>query len=178
MQTVIALHAERMMTRVSWEADWLEVSFGDGQTAKIPAATLRDEHGRPLRAPIRQVSLVGFHEMLIQAEDGAFAEVPWDFARHLTEDRDFQEREQRLAEEGRGLLGGRVRRLRKSRGLSQSEAARRSGLGRVTLARLEKGEQSPTLDTLEKIARGLEVSVSRLLGAGLDGPPALTAEAW
>ena len=64
---------------------------------------------------------------------------------------------------GRHSLGQRVRRLRNSAGLSQDALARAAGVGRVTLVRLEKGEQTPRLKTLEAIARTLGVRVLDLL---------------
>lgn len=164
MRTVIAPNAERMMTRVDWEDDSLEVSFADGRTARIAASSLKDDRGRPLQAPIRQVSLIGFHELLLETADGASAEVPWDYVRHLTGDPGFVERERVMDEDGRRVLGKRIQGLRKARGLSQAEAARRAGVGRVTLARLEKGEQSPTLETLERLSAGLALPLARLLG--------------
>ena len=64
---------------------------------------------------------------------------------------------------GRHTLGQRVRRLRNTAGLSQNALARAAGIGRVTLVRLEKGEQTPRFKTLEAIARALGVGVSDLL---------------
>lgn len=50
------------------------------------------------------------------------------------------------------ILGKRLAALRKARGLSQSEAAERSGLGRNTLYRAEQGD-NPTLLTLVRLLR-------------------------
>ena len=64
---------------------------------------------------------------------------------------------------GRHTLGQRIRRLRRSAGLSQDALARAAGIGRVTLVRLEKGEQTPRYKTLGAIAKALGVGVSKLL---------------
>ena len=64
---------------------------------------------------------------------------------------------------GRHTLGQRIRRLRNAAGLSQDALARAAGIERVTLARLEKGEQTPRYKTLGAIARALGVGVSDLL---------------
>ena len=64
---------------------------------------------------------------------------------------------------GRHTLGQRIRRLRKSAGLSQDALARESGIGRVTSVRLEKGEQTPRYKTFGAIAKALKVDVSELL---------------
>ncbi len=49
-------------------------------------------------------------------------------------------------------IGARLRELRKARGLTQTEAAQRAGLGRVTVHRAEQGD-NPTLLTLTRLLR-------------------------
>ena len=56
-----------------------------------------------------------------------------------------------------------VRRLRKKRGMSQQGLARRAGLSREYVARLETGQHNPSLGTLQKIAKALGVPVTALL---------------
>lgn len=50
------------------------------------------------------------------------------------------------------MIGGRLEALRKARGLTQSEAADRAGLGRNTLYRAEQGN-NPTLHTVIRLLR-------------------------
>ncbi|WP_214368402.1 helix-turn-helix domain-containing protein [Pseudonocardia sp. H11422] len=64
------------------------------------------------------------------------------------------------------LVAGNVRRLREERNMSMSELARRAGLAKGTLARLELGAANPTVDTLYAIARALEVPASKLISEG------------
>lgn len=49
-------------------------------------------------------------------------------------------------------IGSRLRGLRKARGLNQTEAAERAGIGRNTLYRTEHGE-NPTLHTIIRLLR-------------------------
>ena len=49
-------------------------------------------------------------------------------------------------------LGARLEALRKSRGLTQTDAAERAGLGRNTLYRAEQGD-NPTLQTIIRLLR-------------------------
>lgn len=59
---------------------------------------------------------------------------------------------------------GRVLRARRlAAGLSQEELADMAGLDRTYIGRLEAGKQSPTVDTLAKLARTLGVSCSEIL---------------
>ena len=57
----------------------------------------------------------------------------------------------------------RLKRLRAQRKLSQAGLAEKAGLSREYVARLELGQQDPTLGTLEKLAKALKVKVGRLL---------------
>jgi len=56
----------------------------------------------------------------------------------------------------------RVVELRKRRGWTQEELAKRAGVRRATIHALERGA-SPRLDTLEKLAQAFGVKVSQLL---------------
>lgn len=51
---------------------------------------------------------------------------------------------------------------RKEINISQEELAERCGLHRTYIGALERGEKSPTLITVEKIARGLRTSILSL----------------
>jgi transcriptional regulator with XRE-family HTH domain len=57
-----------------------------------------------------------------------------------------------------------LKKLRKRRGFTQADLAEAAGVSRGYLARLEAGLQTdPTLSVLRKLARALNVSVSRLV---------------
>lgn len=61
-------------------------------------------------------------------------------------------------------LAKNIERLRKSKGLSQEKLARLANVANNTLIKMESGEnQNPTLDTLKKVAKALEVSVDELI---------------
>jgi len=60
-------------------------------------------------------------------------------------------------------VAARVVELRHSRGMSQESLAKKTGLNRVTLARLERAMHPPNLDTLDRIARALHVKLTDLV---------------
>jgi XRE family transcriptional regulator, regulator of sulfur utilization len=62
-----------------------------------------------------------------------------------------------------GALGERIRALREGMDLSLRGLATRSGVSAPMLSQVERGETSPTLAVAEKIAAGLELSLSQLL---------------
>ncbi|MHB1425916.1 MAG: helix-turn-helix domain-containing protein [Gemmataceae bacterium] len=72
-----------------------------------------------------------------------------------------------------GQLGERVELLRKKRNLPADDLGTLAGLGLGTVIRVERGEQSPTLDTVLAIAHALEMSGADLLAtcsAWMDKP--------
>ena len=60
-------------------------------------------------------------------------------------------------------FGARIAELRKRLNLSQEELAERCGVHRTYIGTIERGEKSPTLNTIEKLANGLNVSIHDLL---------------
>lgn len=63
----------------------------------------------------------------------------------------------------RRLLGEAIRFKRKEKGLSQESLAERSELSTVFISRVECGKESPTVDSLVKIANGLGVKTRELI---------------
>ena len=70
------------------------------------------------------------------------------------------------------IIGERLRELRKQKKLPQREIESRSGLQRAYLSRVENGHTVPTIETLEKWAKALEVPIYQLF---YDGPEPLKA---
>ncbi|HYP48886.1 MAG TPA: cupin domain-containing protein [Thermoleophilaceae bacterium] len=62
-----------------------------------------------------------------------------------------------------GHLGARVHSLRDAMQLSLRDLAERSGVSAPMLSQVERGETSPTIAVAERIAAGLELSLSQLL---------------
>lgn len=60
-------------------------------------------------------------------------------------------------------LGARLRELRLEAGLTQAELARRTGIHRPNIARVEAGRHTPSLETLARIATAIGVPTTRVL---------------
>ena len=60
-----------------------------------------------------------------------------------------------------------VREARRQAGLTQRELAQRAGTSQAAIGRIERGRQSPSLETLQRILRGCRVEL-RLQIAPLD----------
>ncbi|ADP82093.1 helix-turn-helix domain-containing protein [Pseudofrankia inefficax] len=61
------------------------------------------------------------------------------------------------------LVARNVRRFREERKLSLGELARRSGLSKQTLSKIEQGTGNPTIDSIEAIADALHLTMRRLV---------------
>jgi transcriptional regulator with XRE-family HTH domain len=62
-----------------------------------------------------------------------------------------------------GPVGARVRSLREAMDLSLRDLAERSGVSAPMLSQVERGDTSPTLAVAQKIAAGLDLTLSQLL---------------
>ena len=100
--------------------------------------------------------------MVLETDQGERVEIPWNFARHYC-DASYRPTIEVIAMRGRQTLGERIRHFRGSAGLTQEALARAADIGRVTLVRLEKGEQAPRFKTLDAIAKALGIRVPELL---------------
>ena len=62
-----------------------------------------------------------------------------------------------------GAVGARVKSLREAMDLSLRDLAERSGVSAPMLSQVERGDTSPTLSVAQKIAAGLDLTLSQLL---------------
>ena len=63
------------------------------------------------------------------------------------------------------IFGGRLRALREEKKLSRGDISKKTGLLRCNIWRLENDRAVPTIETLEKMARALEIPMYQLLYA-------------
>ena len=70
------------------------------------------------------------------------------------------------------IISERLRELREAKQLSQGDIEKRTGLLRCYLSRVENGHTIPAIETLEKIARALEVPMYQLFYDGEEAPEA------
>ena len=70
------------------------------------------------------------------------------------------------------IIGERIRLLREQKKLSQGDIEKRTGLLRCYISRVENGHTVPAIETLEKLARAMEVPLYQLFYDG-EEPPVL-----
>ena len=68
------------------------------------------------------------------------------------------------------IIGDRLRALREVKKFSQGDIEKRTGLLRCYISRVENGHTVPAIETLEKMARALEVPLYQLFYDGEEPP--------
>ena len=159
MDVILVKNANRMMTTAALLDEGIELSFADGLKGLIPYAEVPEVK---TREGISGLELPNPYEMVLRSAAGESVEIPWDFARHYC-DASYRPTVEAIAALGRQTIGERVRRYRESAGFTQEALARAADIGRVTLVRLEKGEQSPRFKTLKAVADALGMEAPDLL---------------
>jgi transcriptional regulator with XRE-family HTH domain len=72
------------------------------------------------------------------------------------------------------IIGDRLRQMREQKELSQGDIEHKTGLLRCYISRVENGHTVPAIETLEKMARALEVPLYQLFYDG-ENPPEIPA---
>jgi len=158
------------------QTDTFMVTFLDGRAYHLPRAAFASDLEFDHTSPVTAVTIgkdLDYY-FTIHFASGATFEVPWD--RVLYEcDPGYEYFKGRRLKQDRADLAyeaRQVRRLRQQAGLTQEALARRAGVARPNLARVESGRYRPSLETLERIARALGQPVSVLVSH-----PALSSQA-
>jgi transcriptional regulator with XRE-family HTH domain len=68
------------------------------------------------------------------------------------------------------IIGDRLRALREEMKFSQGDIEKRTGLLRCYISRVENGHTVPAIETLEKMARALEIPMYKLFYDGEEPP--------
>jgi transcriptional regulator with XRE-family HTH domain len=64
------------------------------------------------------------------------------------------------------IIGDRLRTLREQKNLSQGQIEKRTDLLRCYISRVENGHTVPSIETLEKMSRALEIPLYQLFYEG------------
>ena len=159
MNAALVRNADRMMLYATALEGGIELTFADGCKGLVPFAAIPEIKER---SSISSVELPNPYEMVLSIRGGERVELPWDFVRHYC-DQSYRPAVEAIARQGRQTLGERVRQFRESAGFTQEGLARAAHIGRVTLVRLEHGEQTPRYKTLTALSTALGLRVQDLL---------------
>ena len=136
------------------------VTFDSGKEYSFPRSSLEVDDGSELINI--QVDRRRFFFRVRQASGNRY-EVPWDRVLHEAEPsyRYFRGRRDRTRTTGE--VASTIRKLRDAKGITQDQLAGAVGMMRNNISRIEAAKHRPTLETLERIAKALKVSVADLV---------------
>ena len=148
--------------RYSTATNRLWVQFGDGVSGFVDWKQLGLEN--EVKDLLLETATVGdrAESVEIVRRDRGLFEVDADSIK-ATLDETFA---QVLASEAKNSdqkVGQRMRLARESAGLTQQELSDKTGIDQAIISKLERGSHQPRVDTLERVAKGLEISLTELL---------------
>ena len=159
VQVARVQNANQMMISIESSHGGLNISFADGFVSAVPWDSVRGVHGL---SDVDSIEFDNLYEVLIKTKHGEVAEIPWDFARNAGT-HEYRRHVDSIALEGQRKFGERLSELRHRSGLSQRELAELSGVGRVTIARIEAASQSPRLETAQRLAAAMDYPIQALM---------------
>ncbi len=149
------------------QTDTFMVTFLNGRAYHLPrtafSSDLEFDHASPVTAVMIGKDLDYY--FTVHLASGVSFEVPWDRVLYECEPEYEYFKGRRLKQDQANLAyeAQQVRRLRQQAGLTQEALAKRTGLARPNLSRIESGRYRPSLETLERIASALSQPVSVLI---------------
>ena len=156
---LVLVKTDRMMTSANPFKEGIEFVFADGCRGLAP---FEDIPGVKELGNLAGIELPNPYEIILHTKSGETVGLTWDFARHYC-DPSYQMRVEAIGLAGRRAIGARIRQLRESTGLTQEALGHAANVGRVTVVRIEKGDQSPRYDTLASLAKALGRPIQELL---------------
>jgi len=103
------------------------------------------------------------HYFTVQLESGKRYIVPWDFILHICEEKYEFHKSKAIESISSVEIGKRVKEARNKKGFRQIDLAKKTGILRSNIARIESGKHEPSLETLERISGALCIPVADLL---------------
>jgi len=138
--------------------DLFVVIFDDGRLYQLPRRVLTEADKSGVASV--QMDRTG-RFFTVKQPSGNKVEVPWDLVLYHCEPH-YQYHKSRSQEPATDI-GSRIKQARMQAGLTQTELAERTGIKRPNIVRIESGKHRPSLDTVEKIAGALNVTVATLV---------------
>ncbi|MBI2906978.1 MAG: helix-turn-helix domain-containing protein [Chloroflexi bacterium] len=140
------------------------IRMGNARTYLLPLRELAEVDSSPV---IRTSVARDRQYFRVMQASGNRLEVPWDvILYHCEPEYEYYKGKQPLEDDSTRRIGEKVRQMRMARGLSVEALARKAGMQRPNLSRLEHGKHRPSLETLERVARALGVGVAEMVAGG------------
>ena len=136
------------------------VTFDSGKEYSFPRSSLEVDDGSELVNI--QVDRKRFFFRVTQVSGNRY-EIPWDRVLQEAERAYPYFRGRRGRTKTTRAVGATIRKLREAKGITQEKLAGAVGMMRNNISRIEAAKHRPTLETMERIAKALKVSVADLI---------------
>ena len=136
------------------------VTFDSGKEYGFPRSSLEVDDGSDLVSI--QVDRKRFFFRVTQVSGNRY-EIPWDRVLHEAEPSYPYFRGRTARAKTTREVGASIRQLREAKGVTQAELASAVGMMRANISRIESAKHRPTLETMERIAKALKISVADLI---------------
>lgn len=144
--------------------DYLEkvfvCTFKNGRTCLLSRKDIPEDDGSKIGKCMIEKDADCF---IVQLKSGKRYTVPWDFILHMCEEKYEFYKSKEIKSISSAEIGKRIKELRNRKGLRQSDLARKTGILRANIARIESGKHDPSLETLERISSAMGIPVADLL---------------
>ena len=136
------------------------VTFDSGKEYSFPRSSLEvDDGSEPVNIQVDRRRAF----FRVTQVSGNRYEIPWDRVLHEAEPSYSYFRARAGRTKATDEVGATIRKLREAKGLTQEELAAAVGMMRSNISRIEAAKHRPTLETMERIAKALKVSVADLI---------------
>ena len=141
-------------------ADRFIVTFDSGKEYSFPRSSLEVDDGSELVNIRLDRSRVFFR---VTQVSGNRYEIPWARVLHEAEPSYPYFRDRKGRRKTTHEVGATIRELRQAKGITQEKLAGAVGMMRNNISRIEAAKHRPTLETMERIAKALKVSIADLI---------------
>jgi DNA-binding XRE family transcriptional regulator len=136
------------------------VTFDSGKEYSFPRSSLEVDDGSELVNI--QIDRSRFFFRVTQVSGNRY-EIPWDRVLHEAEPSYPYFRGRTGRTKTTHEVGATIRKLREAKGVTQEGLAAAVGMMRSNISRIEAAKHRPTLETMERIAKALKVSLADLI---------------
>ncbi len=139
--------------------------FLTGEKFVVPATDIRNPWPKvKMRFPEIRASSDRYCLTIPTSDKKKTVDLPWDYIRsHYLPNRGGLADPKKQLADTQKTVGKRIRALRDEAGFSQEQLAKKSGLARATVNRIETGKTLPSLATLRKFAKVFGLPVTEIL---------------
>jgi transcriptional regulator with XRE-family HTH domain len=135
-------------------------SFKNGRTYFLRRKDIPEDDGSKIKKYAIENDAYYF---TVQLKSGREYIVPWDFILHMCEEKYEFHKSKAVESISSAEIGKRIKGLRNKKGIRQSDLAKKTGILRANIARIESGRHNPSLETLERISGAMGIPVADLL---------------